>query len=101
MMASSSSLDRPVLTSASTPLDLKMSMAAGESLSAMRTRGVMRFLFQMGWCGEPPPPRFARSPSPVGGGVAPRNAPPLGELAAKRTEGDFDLSRLQKFVGDG
>jgi len=33
-------LDRPVLTSASTPLWRKMSTAAGESLSAMSTRGM-------------------------------------------------------------
>src|SRR5579872_1811577 len=39
MILSRSSLARPVLTSASTPRAAKMSMAAGESLSAMRTRG--------------------------------------------------------------
>src|SRR4051812_36434156 len=40
MIFRSSSLERPVFTSASTPRCLKMSMAAGESLSAMSTRGM-------------------------------------------------------------
>src|SRR5277367_2898508 len=39
-MASSSSFERPVFTSASTPRSLKMASAAGESLSAIRTRGI-------------------------------------------------------------
>ena len=43
MILSSSSLLRPVFTSASTPRCLKMSIAAGLSLSAMRTRGMGRY----------------------------------------------------------
>src|SRR5277367_5508147 len=39
-MASSSSFERPVFTSASTPRSLKIASAAGESLSAIRTRGM-------------------------------------------------------------
>src|SRR5690349_15135363 len=40
MILRSSSLDRPVFTSASTPRSLKMAIAAGLSLSAMSTRGM-------------------------------------------------------------
>src|SRR5271165_2680897 len=49
MILRSSSLDRPVMTSASTPRALKISRAAGDSLSAMRTRGDMgESLFEIG-----------------------------------------------------
>src|SRR4051812_26001704 len=41
MMARISSLERPGFTSACTPRSSKMRTAAGDSLSAMRTRGAM------------------------------------------------------------
>src|SRR5579871_4552316 len=46
MIFASSSLSSPGLTSTSTPRSLKMATAAGESLSEMRTREVMRIVLE-------------------------------------------------------
>src|ERR1019366_2634367 len=86
MICSSSSLLRPVLTSASTPRALKMSMAAGESWSEMRTRGgigmaLMRLRSRVQ--GEDRNGERGATPPPARGG------------------GEKLLRGLQQLVGDG
>src|ERR1700722_17552478 len=86
MICRSSSLLRPVLTSTSTPRALKMSMAAGESWSEMRTRGgigmaLMKLLARL--LGEDPNGKRGARPPPARGG------------------GGKHLGRLQQLVGDG
>src|ERR1700748_1611714 len=62
MILSRSSLERPVLTSTSTPRALKMSMAAGESWSEMSTRGAMGGLLSILGRGSAPGARFVCHP---------------------------------------
>src|SRR6516162_10453231 len=61
MISISSGLVRPVLVSVSTPRSVKICTAAGESLSAMRTRGMDALRWRVGPLTLPSPPEGERN----------------------------------------